>query len=830
MLRLRAVLFGLIVLTTASSKEEQLCCLSEAPRVSSIDVRHLEYQGIGFDQGYTSFDFFLSNDGVNSIFFLDGRAHVFNDGRPAANAGVGWRQISDCHAYGINAYYDYRKTHHMHFNQVGCGLEFFTPFWEFRANGYFPVGAKKCDLFDVRFAHFAGHEMFISRKYQFAMTGGDAELGWHFKHWDQFDLFAGVGPYYFQGDIGKAAIGGKARIQARVTPYLTLEAADSYDAVFHNRFHAEVTVSLPLGPRVRPCNRCCCTDDEMALQQWLHTAPKRQEIVVASTQRKTTAAIDPSTGLPFFFLFVDNTSSSNGTFESPYPTLTAVSAAMQPGNIIYVFPGNGTSSGLNTGIVLLDNQRFLGSGVSHNFVTTLGPVTIPQQTPTNPTIANTNIAPIVTLAYNNEVSGFVIMDGIGASTISGAWNSGTTSVNINRNQILNGLGIGIRLIPTNTTIDMAIENNTFFNQPGTEFFAGTGFAAIDCGFQAGSTGTVLIQNNSIEFARGYAVHMDNLNALSITTQILNNFITNAGDESILIDVDGSSTVAETIIEGNTIYGMITPSAATPGLGQIHLITEGSAIHASLVLNNNIDQSQSAIEGIVIESANGATANAQTISAISGNSVRGGTKNIRLSTDTLSAGTFRATLTNNYLTHAQAAQGGSPSEAFLFLSQGTGDTAIQIKNNLLDFPSGGSGFLMSAPGPAVCNVNLDIEGNTLSDIPTGNGINLQAPNANNAKVNIVNNTINRSFSGITGDIAAGNWVIHCNGNRTSSIDNGPISFTNSGTDPLCVRINDNITESAILLGGPMNLELPVNNTSGYSLLTLPIVIIPAGSCE
>jgi hypothetical protein len=188
-----------------------------APHSSKVDVRHLEYQGIGFNQGYTSFDLFLANGepwAQNNIFFLDLRAHVFNDGKPAANTGLGWRYLFDshCHALGLNTYYDYRKTKRKSYNQFGAGLEYLTPQWEFRANGYFPFGASKTGPFDLAFDHFAGNNFFVSRKHEFSMTGGDAEIGWHFKNWSYIDLFAGVGPYYFKGPIGDAAIGGKIRL------------------------------------------------------------------------------------------------------------------------------------------------------------------------------------------------------------------------------------------------------------------------------------------------------------------------------------------------------------------------------------------------------------------------------------------------------------------------------------------------------------------------------------------------------------------------------------------------------------------------------------------
>ena len=49
----------------------------------------------------------------------------------------------------------------------------------------------------------------------------------------------------------------------------------------------------------------------------------REEIIVVGKKNQNPPAIDPATGQPYFFVFVNNTSSSDGTYESPYPTLSS---------------------------------------------------------------------------------------------------------------------------------------------------------------------------------------------------------------------------------------------------------------------------------------------------------------------------------------------------------------------------------------------------------------------------------------------------------------------------------------------------------------------------
>src|SRR3974390_1481326 len=54
-----------------------------------IDIKHIEGKGIGYNQGYTSLDGLFTSMWNDFIPFVDLRAHVFNNGRWAANAGLG---------------------------------------------------------------------------------------------------------------------------------------------------------------------------------------------------------------------------------------------------------------------------------------------------------------------------------------------------------------------------------------------------------------------------------------------------------------------------------------------------------------------------------------------------------------------------------------------------------------------------------------------------------------------------------------------------------------------------------------------------------------------
>lgn len=522
------------------------------PKHMRIALRHIEAGGIGYKKGYTTLEGFFARDpGMGSyVPFLDVRGHVFNDGKFAVNAGVGARTNWGCRAYGINAYYDYRNTHRKAYNQIGIGLETLGTLWDFRINGYIPLGATRSGLYDPKFGGFTGHSVLVARKFEFAMDGADAEFGFHFgKKWD-LDFYTAAGPYYFKGDAGKGAIGGKARIGAYYKEYVGLEFSDSFDNVFHNNFQGELTISIPFGPRSTPkVTKSCCPDTcdfATTLSARMVQPVSRQEIVVIDTHTEK----DPASN---FFVFVDNRSSSLGTFESPYPTLLEAENNSNPGDIIYVFAGNGTTDGMDAGITLQVDQKFWGSGVSHNLVTNLGTISIPPQSESNPIITNTG-GNGVTLADGNDVSGFTISrassNGIRGEEISNTTLSDTTVFGCGVNGILitnsapaaGTLQIS-RISADNNSNDGINVSNPF----------GVGVIVTDS----------IANNNGISAPAGVGIHIDAGDyPASITVQ--NNFATHNSTNGILIvsnldashegvlDLNISQNTAGSTVSGNGI--------------------------------------------------------------------------------------------------------------------------------------------------------------------------------------------------------------------------------------------------------------------------------------
>ncbi len=426
---------------TVSQKD---CGLSPSP--IRMGARYTIGRGVGYSQGYSTLEgFFAATPWFDDAWipYLDMRGHVFDNGKFAANAGLGLRYMNS-RVWGINAYYDYRNTVHQHYNQVSLGLESLGLIWDFRINGYLPVGAKKSPFYDAKFASFQGNQMYISVKQEFAMKGANAEVGAHITNAKNAQLYAAVGPYYFQ-NAGKHSWGGEGRLVFETLQHIRLQLNGSYDSLFKGIIQGEVGVFYAFGPRkvvrktqveqetgffssmhskkeAKTKEDDACRD-AMLLRERALQRIDRNEIIVLDKKRERGLAKDLN-GQPYSFVFVDNTSHSNGTFESPYNSLTAAENNSKPGDILYIFPGDGTATGMESGITLQDSQRLLGASIPHQFHTIFGTITLPPLASTAPVINNMMVSSglsTINLSSNNEVSGFTIND------VQGVFNSASIS-------------------------------------------------------------------------------------------------------------------------------------------------------------------------------------------------------------------------------------------------------------------------------------------------------------------------------------------------------------------------------------------------------------------
>ncbi len=180
------------------------------------------------------------------------------------------------------------------------------------------------------------------------MKGFNAETGYHLDHFKKAPLTFAAGPYYLYGD-GKATWGGELRAGVDLFDrYFTLEAHTSYDHFFKWTGQAQASINIAFGGKKKISSKKAAQNCDLAeiLQVRAHQKVDRHEIIPIGKQKVL------STAENLTFIFISNDSHSSGTFQDPYHSLTQAQENSAQGDILYVFPGDGTTTGYDMGIAL----------------------------------------------------------------------------------------------------------------------------------------------------------------------------------------------------------------------------------------------------------------------------------------------------------------------------------------------------------------------------------------------------------------------------------------------------------------------------------------------
>jgi hypothetical protein len=504
--------------STRKSRKSDAARSLPAVQANRINIRQIEGGGIGYGQGYTTLETFLTPFKTFDSWlpFVDIRGHRFDNNKYALNAGLGVRYFipSACTIWGLNAYYDYRETGHKNYKQVGIGLEALGAHWDCRFNGYIPVSSRKSGFYQVKLDKFVGHNAYVKAKREFDMGGVNVEAAYHWMPKDYIDVTAALGPYYFRGEFSQFAAGGQARLKATFLDAISIEGITSYDNLFKWKGQGQLTFSIPLGPtklKTRGIGQSNC-NNKSALDLRVVQPVQRFEIIVADSHKSSGLAIDPATGQPYNFIFVNNDPSMtpDGSFENPFLDLTTAQNASAPGDIVYVYGSGVTYTPAvagNSVFIMQNNQRLWGSGIKHHLKTSVGGMNIPAMTAAypaldNPVTGTQAMNSIVALANNTEVSGFSFPN---------------ANVLFSTSPVLAAItGQGI----TNATV-----KNNRFNLAGNMGTTGIGF--LDC------SGTMKIQNNTMTVSNmmgNFVVLISNDSGLTApcTYEILSNTIIGNG--------------------------------------------------------------------------------------------------------------------------------------------------------------------------------------------------------------------------------------------------------------------------------------------------------------
>ncbi|MES2793870.1 MAG: hypothetical protein V4719_29930 [Planctomycetota bacterium] len=785
--------------------------------------------GPGWANGFQSLNGFvpITFEPDRSLLFINGRAIATNNGSFTGNIGAGMRWYSPDldRVFGGSFWYDYDNSNFTNYDQWGISLESLGKYFDVRLNAYIPSNDNQSTVK----TRLNGNISFINdnigigtnRMVENALRGGDLEVGGALPLFGDYGLRSYIGGYYFQAPSVETTVGFKYRSEIMVTQDIQLQVGASSDKLFGQNVYGAVTYYFPDGRPSRILSR-------QPVRERLYTNVERNYRlnVYRRELKETIISINPDTGLPYVVHHVDNINApgtGDGRVQNPFGSL----ADAAPGaDIVFVHHnqvdggGNPILTGYDTGITLFDNQRLLGQGTDHLFTDLkFGTLTLPGNDGGPMPVITNPAGDVVTLANNNEVSGFQI-GGAAPNNPSGngIFGAGITDFNINRNTILNAGAAGI-----------AING------------AGTGF----------------ITDNTITGSTNANIEINNTTGTALTLDVTDN-IASTGLAGLILRGDGAGSDIDAVLSGNTFN-------SNDNSGMDISASNGSV--ATVVGTGNVSNSNGA-DGVLAKADNG-TLNLglfdQTSSLNTGNglnlaTVNGGVLNTQVDTATLTSNTLNglnvladtgtvtfASFSNSVLnTNTQfgavlnANNGGAINGQFdgnSLLNNVAGGLTSTLNNgssstiNFLDNTIGGVNGTTPAFGAAFIAQN----GSTIDHIFDGNtisnnaGIGLRFAGTGGSTVNYAmtnNDILNNGGIGLSSSVIDGFATISITDKNVFSgnVDAGAM-LSYSGSTVATQVIDDNLFENTtdnaatsspngqglvVALGGTAVLESTITN--------------------
>jgi hypothetical protein len=782
------------------------------------------------------------------VWFLDAQINtvedVHNPGEQTlnytGNLGLGFRKLDvpNNQVLGLSFWYDLDHTRPDFVHQVSVAMEVLQDRWSLRSNLYFPVGSNRVTTAETPLGapfYLGENILFPQTRYEsVSMVGADVELGRRLPGWlgdNGVSLYGGF--YYYDADKSFHTVGGEARLEALVSPALTVDCKYTSDHIFKNTVDVDITWALSF---VR-CKSCCSTPDAF----YRMTEPVvRNRNVVFGTQvvNSPVVATDPNTGQPIVVVHVDSNAAApgNGTYAMPYTSLPLAQAGSAPNDIILVDAGS-TFNG--QGITLQNNQRFLGEGIPHT-VNTVQAGTILLPPPTGGSalpIINNSPGDAVTLASNNEVSGFVINNPTG-SAIAGTGITGTA--NINNNQLNGGAnGINIQNSGANVTVSntpivgaatgINLVNNTgTFSDPGTQTISGSTVNGINA---TGDSGAIAFGPTTIAAASGQGVQI----ASGTGSTTFGSATTISGTTT-----NGINVSAET---GQTMFGQVGITATSGaginvhgGMGNASFtgpVTVGGTTTGGILVNGETGQTtfgQVAITapsgpGIDLESSSLVSIAGGTIAASHGDGFDANNSALAVNLTSVSStsGTNGIELQNTTGTFAVTGTGTTAGSGGTIMNSGTDGVSLNnaagvtISNLSIISPNqNGVEVQNTAMANTIALNNIQIGNGTANsggqkglyahtNAGTVNASNIAVTNANTG-IEIDSNPGATNFSG-TNTVANGNVGIQVTNNNGATTFTGTTGIT--GTVNQGVAVDNNV-------GATSFAQLNVAATGGTGL--------------
>ena len=543
------------------------------PRVS---VRHDVGDGVGFNNGFTYLQGWipLVQQTGRSVLFSDLRVVNFDNADYwEFNAGGGsrWYNADRDRIFGVNAYYDGRKTATTFFNQIGVGVESLGRYVDFRANGYAVVGPNS-SIIGYNNPTFRGSNIVLDTLVENALSGFDFEIGTPIPFLERWDTRAFVGHYHYAAEQGPDVSGVRVRLEANVNHNVSLYFAAQHDAVLRTTVSGGIAMNFG--------GRKVCREQRGTVDRLDARVVRDVNIVSYSPQpveANKVTALDPTTGQPIVVRPAHSAAAAggDGTVENPVQDLKQLQTVSTPNDILFL---HANSTFVDPKLTLQNGQRLLGEGVNHTFTSTTGAFLLPRATTgkTLPLLSvSSNNVTAVTLAQDNEVSGLsfeapaptpVDLVFIAAAILN------SNSFTINRNTFSGGQ-TGIAL--TNTTGIGLISENTFRTESVGVNIVATGSLKLlieKNQFLSGQSG-VGVSQSSGSFVLGIRA-----NEFRTTTSVTD--LVSGGTQTLLLQQNvgvGAYNLTQSLLGTFNIENVLytnTPQPTTSGT--INFVAPGSA--------------------------------------------------------------------------------------------------------------------------------------------------------------------------------------------------------------------------------------------------------------
>ncbi len=393
------------------------------PWVQRFGIAHESGDGPGFDDGFTTLEFFtpLRSDQEWEMTFIDARGIINDSGDLGLNLGAGhriyvteWNRI-----FGVNAYFDRRGTDLENFKQAGIGVESLGPLLDFRGNVYIPdVGPDRARVAN----RFVGNQLIINRDLV-TMPGVDYEVGVNTPQLLGVHGSVAFGGYHFDGRGNKNATGWKGRVQVTWDDWMTVEAKFQDDDLFGETMTVGVAVRYrhrflpPTPPAERSMDhrffRRPGSSHWRDISHRLSEPVQRLQNIVLTSQPRVAR---DATGAPLTFLHVVQAGAGDGTFENPYGSLSAALADAAAATSVIYTPQGGD---FTEDVTLIPGARVFSNGPIQHVQTSTGRARLPFSGASTDLSDLPTITGNITFADDSQLSGFEIDGQVTANGVSG---------------------------------------------------------------------------------------------------------------------------------------------------------------------------------------------------------------------------------------------------------------------------------------------------------------------------------------------------------------------------------------------------------------------------